>query len=339
MTRLQGGANNVVARVEVDGRPLVAKLYFAHPGDPRDRLQTEFATLTFLWRNDVRCVPEPVAVDREHQTGIYEYVDGTNVAPGEVAWPDALQLADLLAAMWALRSDAEAARLPAASEAHFTVRAYLEAMERRLERVRATLADVADGGNVLALVEDEVVPCACRLRRFVEERAASLSLDLDLELPVERRTLSPADFGFHNVLRRPDGRLAFLDFEYAGWDDPAVVLAQACIAPAVPLPREARLPLLRHLLDRFGDGGEIAARLRVLYPLVALKWSLIALNDFLPVSRERREFASTGELGSRAGQIPKSRGLLREVDEALSDDSFLDELLGAASGGHPKPVG
>src|SRR5207253_558677 len=114
--------------------------YFVHPGDPRDRLHTEFATLDFLWRRDVRCIPEPVAVDREHGVGLYEFVEGTQIAPDEVGWPEAAQLADLLTGMWTLRADPEANRLPVASEAYFTPRAYLEAMERRLRRVRSALA-------------------------------------------------------------------------------------------------------------------------------------------------------------------------------------------------------
>ena len=58
VTRLAGGANNVVARVDVGGQPLLAKLYFTHARDPRDRLGTEFGMLDFLWANGVRCVPE-----------------------------------------------------------------------------------------------------------------------------------------------------------------------------------------------------------------------------------------------------------------------------------------
>ena len=51
------------------------------------------------------------------------------------------------------------------------------------------------------------------------------------------RVVSPSDFGFHNALRTEDGRLAFLDFEYAGWDDPAKLVCDFELQPAVPAPR------------------------------------------------------------------------------------------------------
>src|SRR5690606_1492036 len=56
--------------------------------------------------------------------------------------------------------------------------------------------------------------------------AAMLEPDEDeKELAPRFRLLSPSDFGFHNMLRRDDGSLAFIDFEYFGWDDPAKLAA------------------------------------------------------------------------------------------------------------------
>ena len=56
---------------------------------------------------------------------------------------------------------------------------------------------------------------------------------VEAELPVEQRTLSPSDFGFHNALRRPDGRVVFLDLEYFGWDDPAKMISDFLLHPAL----------------------------------------------------------------------------------------------------------
>ena len=52
--------------------------------------------------------------------------------------------------------------------------------------------------------------------------------------PQRLRVLSPSDFGFHNALRRPDGTIVFVDFEYFGWDDPAKMMADAMLHPGNP---------------------------------------------------------------------------------------------------------
>jgi|GEM_PF-80204 len=351
--RLAGGANNVVARVDVGGKPLLAKLYFTHVRDPRDRLGTEFGVLEFLWQNGVRCVPEPLRMSREHNLGLYEFIAGTRVAPGQVMWADVQQLVDLLAAMWRLRSQPGAEKLPPASEAAFTLNGYWANVERRLNRVRAALAlgraglpaglgATASGGgaatefgpdarqrvpaSVREFVERELVPVADSVRQFLSTQAPELGVGLDAELPLAQRTLSPADHGFHNVLRRADGKLTFLDFEYAGWDDPAQTLANALLLPEVPLPAEHRVAFLREMLARLDGAEGVAARLRLVYPMLALKWSLIMLNEFLPVGGERRAFAGANEEARRAAQLEKSRRQLEVVREALKPDCFLTQV-------------
>ncbi len=334
VTRLAGGANNVVARVDVGGKPLLAKFYFIHARDPRDRLGTEFGVLEFLWGNGVRCVPEPLRMSREHNLGLYEFIVGTRVATGQVTWPDVEQLVDLLAEMWRLRFQPGAEKLPPASEAAFTLNGYWANVERRLNRVRTTLASEPKQDaqqrvpiGVHEFVERELVPVAEAVREFLNAQAQHLGADLDSELPPGQRTLSPADHGFHNVLRRAAGRLTFLDFEYAGWDDPAQTLANALLLPEVPLPAEHRVVFLREMLARLEGARGVAARLRLIYPMLALKWSLIMLNEFLPVGGERRAFAGANEDARRAAQLEKSRRQLEVVRESLKPDCFLNQVV------------
>ena len=331
VTRLAGGANNVVARADVGGKPLLAKLYFTHARDPRDRLGTEFGVLEFLWRNGVRCVPEPLRMSREQNLGLYEFVAGDRVAPGQVTQADVAQLVELLAAMWRLRSQPGAEKLPPASEAAFTLNGYWANVERRLNRVREAVAGEAVARQrvpacVREFVERELVPVAESVRGFLKALAPELGAGLDSELPLAQRTLSPADHGFHNVLRSADGRLTFLDFEYAGWDDPAQTLANALLLPEVPLPTEHRVTFLCTMLARLDGAVGVAGRLRLVYPMLGLKWSLIMLNEFLPVGGERRAFAGANAETRGTGQLEKARRQLEVVREALQPDCFLEQV-------------
>src|SRR5258708_29751946 len=61
-----------------------------------------------------------------------------------------------------------------------------------------------------------------------------------------RSTLFPyttlfRSFGFHNALLRPSQELCFLDFEYAGHDDPAKMVGDFFSQPAIPEIEEAQL--------------------------------------------------------------------------------------------------
>jgi thiamine kinase-like enzyme len=113
----------------------------------------------------------------------------------------------------------------------------------------------------------------------------------DAELPLRERTLSPSDFGFHHALRDGQGRLAFVDFEYFGWDDPAKTMADFLLHPAMAMTAAQRREFAAGMIALFDDDPRLAARARILYPWFALKWALILLNEFLPGHLRRRRFA------------------------------------------------
>src|SRR5205814_4733466 len=95
------------------------------------------------------------------------------------------------------------------------------------------------------------------------------------EISREARTLSPSDFGFHNMLRRPNGELAFLDFEYFGWDDPAKTVSDFILHPGMELPHSLKQQFFAGALAVFSGSPKIEARVRAVYPLFALKWATI----------------------------------------------------------------
>ena len=324
--RLPGGANNVVARVKQGPETFLAKMYFNHPRDPRDRLGTEFSTLTFMWNNGLRCIPRPIAMNRDCNLGVYQFIHGSRLASGQVTWHDVLQLCDLLRAMWMLRERPGADQLSDASEACFSLRTYFDHVQARLERVETALRDNVDS-LARELVLTQTRPAWETLSAFVEKRSKAYQVDLDAVLPKARRTLSPADHGFHNTLRNSEGNLVFLDFEYAGWDQPAQMLANACLQPEVPLPAELRKQFLKIMVIEMPGDDQLVFWLRLLYPLLSFKWSLIMLNEFLPVSGQRRSFASVNAEDRRAAQLEKSRRQLQDCLQAASNRCFLDDLI------------
>jgi hypothetical protein len=113
---LKGVGNNVVARVEMSSGPRVAKIYFRHPADPRDRLGTEFEMLTFLWETGVHRVPRPFGMFRDESLGLYEFIDGVPLAPSDISWEDVEQLITFLVDLYNRKGHPEAQQLPTASE-------------------------------------------------------------------------------------------------------------------------------------------------------------------------------------------------------------------------------
>lgn len=304
------GGNNRVFRVHAADRQWIAKWYYCDPSDPRDRLGTEYALLEYARDSGIGCVPRPIASDRARHVGLYEYVEGERPRAGEIAAGDIDQAAGFFRALNSGDRRAAAA-LPVASEACFSFAAHLELVERRIAR----LAGIAPS----SALEREAAEFVARMRAGwvtldAEARAAARAQGFALDAPLagEERCVSPSDFGFHNALRRASGELCFIDFEYAGRDDPAKMVCDFFCQPDVPVPE-------RHF-SRFADaaltslpGGDAAvARARLLLPAYRMKWACIMLNHFVPDAARRRSFADpeSGDEGRKRAQLERARRAL-----------------------------
>jgi len=284
---ITNGRNNIVFSFRTPNDRFVAKGYFYDAYDGRDRLESEYGMLSFLWSRGVRNISQPVALDRTNRLGIYKFIDGQTPRAAELTTEDVLSLVDLLARMWELRSDRAAEDLPRASAACFSLSDYVEMIDQRVQRLLAALDDIdATGRCVTKFLNEEFTPFLQQQCSILKNRA-----DFNIELPLSRRTLSPSDHGFHNSIRTKSG-CVFLDFEYSGWDDPAKMLTDACHHPAVPLSETLQEIFLDQMLLRLGSPSWLVERCRLISPIIGLNWCLIMLNEFIPVSRRRRQFAA-----------------------------------------------
>ena len=138
------------------------------------------------------------------------------------------------------------------------------------------------------------------------------------ELPQQCQILSPSDMGFHNAVRDSQGTWRFFDFEYFGWDDPAKLVSDFILHPGPGMQLTAPLQelFLSAVLPLFGEDPLFRKRLACVYPLYGLKWCCILLNEFLPDSLARREFAAAGErqaVSRQREQLDKARRMIERV--------------------------
>lgn len=291
--RLAGGTNNRVHRLRIGSRSFLLKVYFQHPDDPRDRLGAEFTFCTFAWDNGLRWTPQPLAADPVKRMGLYEFVDGRQLLPGEVTEEVVAQALEFFCQLNAHRTSASAERIPPASEACFSISDHLACVERRLQRLLKMHVRSGVDKDALRFVRTVLQPKWQRLVDSVHHKAGRIGMELDGEISPADRCISPSDFGFHNALLQADGRLRFIDFEYAGWDDPAKMLCDFFCQPAVPVPMELSGSFIRHALENISRADIHSRRTHILFPVYIIKWCTILLNDFLPVGDQRRTFSSS----------------------------------------------
>jgi hypothetical protein len=288
---------------------LVLKAYFH---DELPRLQAEFSFLELARDCGIECVPTPMAKDDDRAMALYEFLPGRRLGPEEVNEAAIERAASLFATMNRQRHRASDREIPAAAEACFSISEHLGRVERRIERLVGLEPDDDVDERAVRFVADRLSPTWHEIKQRVVEGTGARGIDPDLSIPEDERCLSPSDFGFHNALVDTTGSIRFLDFEYAGWDDPAKLVCDFFCQVAVPAPVEYKAAFEEVTLAPFRDPGRIQQRIALLGPVYRTKWTCIVLNDFLAPGRARRSYAlgADQDRERRASQLDKAAAIL-----------------------------
>lgn len=286
---LLGGRNNRVYRLQSAAGTHLMKLYFHHEQDTRDRLGHETAFLHHLELSGCTVAPHLFASIPSDHAALLEYIEGTPFSLPQIDAECVDQASEFYLLANTNRSSPAAREIPIASEACFSIHEHLALTQRRVDRLSEILLN--DEFDVAAdiFAHKGIADAWHQIRANILAEWPNQA-DRDALLPRSERCLSPSDFGFHNALREASGRIRFLDFEYAGWDDPAKLICDFANQPDLPLSITLSARFADVLIAANANPGELARRVTALRPLYQIKWACICLNDFLRTGRQRHEF-------------------------------------------------
>jgi len=266
--QMGAGNRHGVFLLEDGNRRAVLKVHEPSVAGRRDAFGHEALMHAFYADQVGDSVPRLVAQEPGCRALLFEHVPGEPVAGERSRLADVARMADFL--LETNRPEvlerARQVQLPRASDAGLSAAEHWQCASSRLDAL-------------LGLpVTDE--PTAA-MQDFVgsELRPALAESKPDESAPVPP-CLSPSDFGFHNVIRRENGSFCFLDFEHAGWDDPAKLAADFILQPEAPLTSQAAERFTDALSDGAIFGPQLASRVRRILPIQKCKWTAIILNVF-----------------------------------------------------------
>src|SRR5260221_2700014 len=175
--------------------------------------------------------------------------------------------------------DARTSITETAREACLSATDLLNQVERRLEALQTLTTE----GNLQHFLATSFAPALIDARIRLDRWYDQADLSQADNLRLDRQILSPSDFGFHNALQRADGTLAFIDFEYFGWDDPVKLLADVVWHPGMRLSPAERQSFTRHCLGRLaGNDPQLLGRHLPQFPLYRFRWAAHQLHHFFP---------------------------------------------------------
>lgn len=300
---LKGGANNRVflIRTLVSGadalsrfnanHSFVLKHYFTHPGDKSDRLHAEFSFCKFAWQNGIRTLPEPLLCDAKNRIGFYEYIEGVPAQRISVSRNHVEQVLTFFFEINAHKNQKQAQLLPEEKEACFSIQEHLDCVERRILGLKKIEKTTEIGRAASEVVLELIQPLWKKIRESIVKGCSRFRIDMAKKIHPQDRSLSHSDIGFHNAILTSNGKVRFIDFEYAGWGDPVKMVCDFFCAPKVPVPMKYFEEFSRALSLHLKEPANFLRRLELLLPLYRLKWCCILMNNFLPLASSRRQFS------------------------------------------------
>ena len=276
LVELRGGINNHVFRCGSKDRYLVIKGYPTYLAGQRDRMQAELEFLRYAHLVAPGRVPEIKAVDKERRCVVLDYIVGSSYPEGES--PSAEDLQAAVDFFKQLNAELDLARQMISLDA---AEGFLS-LRQHMANVRERLAAMSTEH-----LPTEFRPSAAVLLVQLQRHADRIEKDLETKITAgiledrldpNLRCVSPSDFGFHNAIRTNQG-VTFIDFEFAGWDDPAKAYVDFILQPNVPVRIDASTSTLSRLIEPWDCTSE---RVTSMAKILELKWLCIILSILLP---------------------------------------------------------
>jgi hypothetical protein len=264
MTDVRAGGNSRVVRVDMGGTSYAVKDY-SRRSDGRARLEREWLSLDLLATRLPGLVPEPIWRDGSVSVAIHSWLPG---APPELDDGAVSAMLTWMAELHELHHEAPHVGFPAAVDAVASVVDAAGQVRARCEALRGTA-----GAASCEPLRSGVNEVLAELDAVMSTRFSAASEMDGPSCMVE--TLSPSDFGPHNLLHDPPSRTyRLVDLEFFGIDDAHKLVCDTILHP--------QNTWTARNLERFVDGAHAAlgttdARLERLLPVLSLKWATIVL--------------------------------------------------------------
>lgn len=247
------------------------KGFCSKPTSGHDRFKSEVEFLNYAQMVAPEFVPKLLHADELDRSVVLEYIEGERFEEGRP--PSSESVDQAITFMRYLNEDQEVARQNlscSAAEGFLRLTEHLENIDQRLK-----LMDVEhvpeifkrEAQQLIDASKEQLIRLQKRIEHLLSQGHCKDALD-----PLER-CISPSDFGFHNAIGTHTG-VKFIDFEFAGWDDPAKAVADFDLQPKVPItPRKQDLAKALP-----GWKTRHSVRYKVLAPILELKWACIVLG-------------------------------------------------------------
>ncbi len=314
VNKLNHKGNNQLFVIFLNNKKRLLKRYSKIHMDDWQRGKAEFKALSYLWSIGLKQIPKPLVFDNQENIGVYSYEQGRVLDLKEIKQEQISNLVDFLVKLHSLNNNDKEFFSPASS-ACLCLQDYIDVIDKRVSKI----IDFKPEGDIeekaRKFLDENVLPKIREIKTRFFKQVEEKGLDLTKSLDISEQVLTPADFGFHNVLVDEEEIYKFLDFEYFGRDDPArQILDFIHHAKSLDMNKDLKDYFIKYYLEKRNLSDKFKIRLQLLSPLIAITWVLICLNILSKQQLEHIRFAHGDTTNIIEERLKNAEKMLKRIE-------------------------
>lgn len=266
---IKEGRNSNVFKFRSRKRNLILKIY---KHERNLRIKRESLFYKFLNKNNNKQVITPINFSIKNNIAVFPYIDGVKIK--KITNNQVKEASKFLSQ---INHQKIIKKLPLAIDGIKNRKDHLKLCENKINQLKKIKIDSLVKKDFSSFLYKNIIP------KF-QELKKNFDLNKKIILPKkklikEEMIASPSDFGFHNVINKKN-KLFFIDFEYAGLDDPIKLICDFYCQPDQIISIKQKKIFIENLSFKNYNTDKLNLFTNLFLPFHRLKWCCIILNIF-----------------------------------------------------------
>lgn len=272
--RINFGRNNKIYLINLKKKKFVLKKYKKKHTSKFDRYTTEKKFLIFLHNKNILNVPKLVLSDKEKKINTLSFIKGKHLKKVKRKYLDkCLKFIKKLNE----GTDSKNFKFQKAADACLSINDHINQCEKRLKKLlrKYKNSKLENNQKIYSFLTEKIQPNFNEVKKQLHQEYSDYLINLKIKNKF--LILSPSDFGFHNILVSNDETF-FIDFEYAGWDDPNKLVCDFLLNPDYCISKINQIYFIKKFSYIFKNKFSFSKKFILLKKIHFLKWVCVILN-------------------------------------------------------------
>ena len=217
-------------------------------------------------------VVRPIGFSINLNIALYPFIDG-----GKIKKISKNHIRELFNFLNQINQKKGSIKLPLAVDGIKNRKDHIKLCEEKIKQMKRVKPDSLIKKDFSFFLKDKIIP------KFIEVKENFIKNDVftlhKTKLSQNDMVVSPSDFGFHNIIKSKKN-LFFLDFEYAGLDDPIKLICDFYSQPEQSLTLLQKKMFITNIFFKKHSLKQLELNTKIFLPFHKLKWCCIMLKEF-----------------------------------------------------------